>query len=97
LGILSSVSEKGVEMIASPFNAVLDLIREVSQSAHWDSLFGWILGISIALGLVGNDHLLVCLGSECTGLEEWLLIPDASAVNIKTGLDVIDSVYDEIA
>ena len=64
LGIRSSVSEEGIEMIASPLDAMFDLIREISKGAHWDGLFRWILRISVALSLVRNDHLLVSLGSK---------------------------------
>jgi hypothetical protein len=96
LSIGSSVSEKGVEMIAAPLNAVLNLIREISQCAHWDSFFRRILGVSVALGLVRNNHLLVSLGSECTRLEQWFLIPDTSAVDVETSFDIVDGVYNEV-
>ena len=43
-----------------------------------------------------NNHLGVGLGAEGTRLEERLLVPDALAIYVKPGLDVVDSVDDEI-
>ena len=43
LSIGSSVGEQGVEMISAPFDAMLNLIREISECAHWNGLFGRIL------------------------------------------------------
>lgn len=83
-------------MVTTPLNAMLDLIREISQRAHWDGFFRRILGISVALGLVRNDHLHVSLGSECTRLEQWFLIPDTPAVDVETSLDIVYCVYNEI-
>jgi hypothetical protein len=56
-GIVGGVEEESAEEISAPFDTVLDLVGEVSQGAHRDRLFRWILGISIALSLVWNDHL----------------------------------------
>jgi hypothetical protein len=75
---------------------VLDLIWEVSKSAHRDSLLWWVLRIAIALSFVGNDHLRVRFGSESSRLEKWLLVPDASLIDVKPGMDVIDCVDNEI-
>lgn len=36
---------------------MLDLVWEVSQSAHRNGLFWRVLGVTIALGLVWHDHL----------------------------------------
>ena len=56
-GILGAVSKDSVELVAPPFNAVLNLVGEITQGAHWDGFLRWILGVSIALGLVWDNHL----------------------------------------
>ncbi len=42
-GILDTRGEKGVELITAPLDAMLDLIREVSERAHGNGLLRWIL------------------------------------------------------
>jgi hypothetical protein len=59
-----SVYKMFIEFISSPLDAMLDLIREVSEGAHWNGFFWWILRITVALSLVRNDHLRVSFGSE---------------------------------
>lgn len=51
------VNEEPVEKVTGPFDAVLDLVGEVPQSAHGNGLFWGILGVSIALSDVGYNHL----------------------------------------
>jgi hypothetical protein len=63
-GITGMINEESVEKISSPLDAMLDLVREVSESAHGDSIFRRILGITVALGEVGHNHLRVGLSSE---------------------------------
>ena len=96
LSIGSSVTEKCVEMITSPLNAVLDLIREISERAHWDGFSRGILRVSVAHGLVRNNHLLVSLGSDCTRLEQWFLKPDALTINVQMCFSIVDCVYNEV-
>ena len=95
-GILSAGTEESVKLITSPLNAMLDLIREVSKGAHRDGLLRRVLRVTISLSLVGDNHLGVGLGAEGAGLEERLLVPDALLIDIKSGLDVINSVNDEV-
>lgn len=95
-GIGGSVGEELVELSAGPLDAMLDLVGEVSQGAHGDGLFRRILGIAVALSLVGHNHLRVSLGAESTRLKERLLVPDATGVDVETSVDVIDSVNNEV-
>jgi hypothetical protein len=55
-----------------------------------------ILGVSIALGHMRNDHLRVSLGSQSTRLEKRLPVPCTTSINIKTSFDVIHSINYEI-
>lgn len=41
--VVGSVKEELVEEVSSPFDAVLDLVGEVSESAHWDGFFRRVL------------------------------------------------------
>jgi hypothetical protein len=90
------VNKELIELVSAPFNAVLNLIWEVSKSAHWDGLFWWILGVTVALGYVRDDHLRVSLGTKSSGLKERLLVPNASCVDVESSLDVIDSIDNEV-
>ncbi len=56
-GVTGGVEENLVEEVSTPLYAVLDLVREVSEGAHWDGFFGWVLGVTVTLGLGGDDHL----------------------------------------
>lgn len=94
--ILSAGAEERVKLITSPLNAMLDLIREVSKGAHRDGLLRRVLRVTISLSLVGHNHLGVGLGAEGARLEERLLVPDALRIDIKSCLDVINSVNDEV-
>ena len=49
-----------------------------------------------AHALMWHNHLRVGFSSEGSGLEEWLLVPYASAINIKSGMNIIDSINDEV-
>ena len=75
---------------------MLDLIGEISQSAHWNGFLRRILWISITLCLVRNNHLAVSLSSQSSRLKQWLLIPNASRVNIESRLNIINSIDHEI-
>lgn len=94
--VLHSRREERVEDVTAPLDAVLDLVREVSKRAHRDGLLGWILRVTVGLGLVRHDHLRVGLGAESTRLEQGLLVPDALTINVQSSLDVIDSINDEV-
>lgn len=43
-----------------------------------------------------NNHLLVCLGSKSSRLEQWLLIPDTLLIDVQSCLNVIDSIDNEV-
>jgi hypothetical protein len=94
--ILNTGAEKSVELVTAPLDAVLDLVREVSEGAHGDRLLRRILRVTIGCGLVRHNHLGVCFGSKSTRLKKRLLIPNALTINIETSFDVIDSIDDEI-
>mmetsp|Transcript_8715 Transcript_8715/g.11474 ORF Transcript_8715/g.11474 Transcript_8715/m.11474 type:complete len:207 (-) Transcript_8715:1251-1871(-) len=75
---------------------MFNLVGEVSHSAHGNGLFRRILGVTVALSFVRNDHLGVGFGTQSTGLEQRLFIPDAFAINVESSVDVIDSVNYEV-
>mmetsp|Transcript_21396 Transcript_21396/g.33092 ORF Transcript_21396/g.33092 Transcript_21396/m.33092 type:complete len:705 (+) Transcript_21396:1078-3192(+) len=90
------VNEELVELVTAPFNAMLDLVGEVSEGTHGDGLLRGILRVTVALGLVGDNHLRVALSSEGAGFEEGLLEPDASLIDVETGMDVVDGVHHKV-
>lgn len=90
------VNKEFVELVSAPFDAVLNLIWEVSKSAHWDGFFWWILRITVALSYVRNDHLRVGLGTKSSRFKERLLEPNAFCVDVESSLDVIDSIDNEV-
>ncbi len=75
---------------------MLNLRGEISKSAEWDSFFGRILRVSVALSHVRDDHLRISFGSKSTRLEEGLLVPNTARVHIETCLDVVNGIYHEI-
>lgn len=95
-GILGTIREKRVKFVAAPFYAMLNLVGEVSQGAHWNGFLRRILGVAVALSLVRNDHLRVSFGAEGTGLEEWLFVPHTSLIDVETSLDVVDGVHNKV-
>lgn len=90
------INEELVELVSAPFDAVLNLVWEVSESAHWDGFFWWILRVTVALSDMRNDHLRVALGTKSSGLKEWLSIPNAFCVDVESSLDVIDGIDNEV-
>ena len=85
-----------VELIATPLNAMLDLVREIAKGAHRDRFFWRILRVAIALCLVGNNHLRVGLGAERARLKQRLFVPEAAGVNVKAGFDIVNRVYNKV-
>ncbi|MFN9908929.1 MAG: hypothetical protein ACK56F_22865, partial [bacterium] len=55
--VVRPVHEQLVEEVAAPLDTVLDLTGEVTQSTHWDGLLRRVLRVTIALGLIGDNHL----------------------------------------
>lgn len=94
--ILHARAEQRVELITTPFDTVLNLIREVSECAHGNRLLRRILRITIGAGFVRNNHLRVGFSSESTRLKQWLGVPNALTINVETSLDIIDGVNNEI-
>ena len=94
--ILHTRAEERVELITTPFDTVLNLIWEVSESAHGNGLLRRILRITIGGGFVGNNHLRVGFSSESTRLKQWLGVPYALTINVEASLDIIDGVNNEI-
>jgi len=90
--ILRSVNKQVVELFPTPLNTVLNLIREVSESAHWDWLFGRVLRVAIAQSLVRHNHLRISFGSQSAGFQQGLRIPYAFWINKKTCFNVVDCV-----
>ena len=95
-GVLNAGSEKSVELITAPFDTMFDQVGEVSEGAHWDGLLRWILRVTVRLGLMRHDHLRVSLSSKSTGFKERLRVPNALSIDIKSSLDIVDSVDNEI-
>jgi hypothetical protein len=94
--ILSTINKQSVELVPAPLNAMLNLVGEVAESAHGDGLLWRILRVTIAECLVGDNHLRVGFGSKSARFEEGFLVPDAFAVNVETGLDIINGINYEI-
>ena len=57
-----------IELSPSIFNTVFYLVREVSQRAHGNAVFWWVLRIAVASGLEGDNHLGVGFGSQSATL-----------------------------
>jgi hypothetical protein len=94
--IIGAVNKELVEKITSPFDTVLNLAGEVTKGTHRDSLLRRVLRVSVALSLVRDYHLWVCLGAKSARLEERLGIPDAAGVDVETSLNVINSIDNEV-
>ena len=75
---------------------VVDLVREVLDSARRRLLLRWVLRRGVRLCEVGNNDLNVALRSESAGLEQRLLVEDATLVHVQTGLYVVERVRDTI-
>ena len=45
-----------------PFDGVLDGVGEMLHCAQWDGLLWWILGVSVGLSQLWQNHLYICLG-----------------------------------
>jgi hypothetical protein len=94
-GVVGSINKDSVEDISSPLDAMLNLRGEVSESAHGNGFFRRILGITVALSHVRDHHLRVGLSAKCARLKERLLVPNATLINVKTSIDVINCVDDK--
>jgi hypothetical protein len=81
-GIRRSFDESCIKLLASPFDAMFDLIGEISQSTHRDGIFWRVLRVAIALSLMRNNHLGVCLCSKGSRFKKRLFVPDTLAINI---------------
>mmetsp|Transcript_41213 Transcript_41213/g.89825 ORF Transcript_41213/g.89825 Transcript_41213/m.89825 type:complete len:209 (-) Transcript_41213:1220-1846(-) len=66
------------------------------QSAQRDGLFRRVLRITIRLSHVGQHHLRVGLGPESPRLKQRQLIPHTLLVHVQSGLDVIQSIHNEV-
>jgi hypothetical protein len=96
LEVGGSISEQSLEVVSGPFDGVVQQVWVVSQGAHWDGVFLWILRITVGLGLVWDDHLRVALGSQSTGFEQVLLVEDTLSIDILSSLDVVDGTEDTV-
>ena len=56
-GIVRSIYIESVKEVSSPLNTVLNLVREVTESAHRDRLLRRVLRITVALSLMWDNHL----------------------------------------
>ena len=77
------------EVISSPLNRVLHLVREHFQCTHCDGLGRRIVHIVVALCEVRNNRLYICLDPKGTRFEERFAIKRAARVDIFPGLHVI--------
>jgi hypothetical protein len=91
-----SINKDAFEEISSPLDSVLNLVREVLKSTQGDRFFSWILGITVALSVVWNDDLTVTFGTQSSGFEQVFVVENASAIDEKSGLDVINGVGNSV-
>lgn len=75
---------------------MFDLIWEVSEGAHWNGFFRRVLRISVALSFVRYHHLRICFGSQSARFQERFLVPNASLVDVKSCVDVVNCVNYEV-
>ena len=85
-----------VELRAGPLDAVLDLGREVAQSAHRDALLLVLRAVHVRDRLVRQNDLDVALRAQRAALEQRLLEPHTATVHVVTGLDVVQRVRHEV-
>jgi hypothetical protein len=95
-GILRLVSEDTVELVTTPFNAMFNLVGEVSHRAHRDRFFWRVLNIFVTQSLVRNNHLGVCLSSKGSRFEKRLREPDAFVVYVVSSFDIVDSINNKV-
>jgi hypothetical protein len=77
-------------------DSVLDLVGEVLDRATRVTLLRRVLRARVRFGDVRKDDLDVSLGAERAGLEERLLVVDATLVHVLTSSDVVESVGDAV-
>ena len=58
------LGESPLEVVSRPLNRMLDLVREVFQSAERNTFLGWVNDISVADSNVGYDDLGVAFSSK---------------------------------
>ncbi|KAF5795914.1 hypothetical protein HanXRQr2_Chr08g0345261 [Helianthus annuus] len=66
------------------------------HSTHRCLLLRRVPRSTIVFSQVRNNHLRVALSAECTRLEKWLLEVQTSLVNIKSRVDIIQSINDNV-
>ena len=71
---------------------MFDQVGEVSEGAHRNIFFLRVFGITIDLGDMWHNHLTVCLGTECSRLEQRKLKPSTSLVDILSSFNIVDSI-----
>jgi hypothetical protein len=77
-------------------DSVLDLVGEVLDRATRVTLLRRVLRARVRFGDVRKDDLNISLGAERSGLEERLLVVDATLVHVLTSSDVVESVGDAV-
>ena len=93
---MNTLKEECVELIATPFDAVLDLIRIQPECAKWNGFFRRITRVAVSGGLVRNNHLRVSLGAKSARFKQRLFVPYALAIDIEPSFDIIDGVDNKI-
>jgi hypothetical protein len=94
--VLRTIGEDTVELVATPLNAMLNQVGEVSHGAHRDGIFWRVLNFVIAESLVRDDHLRVGFSSKSTGLKEGDFVPNTSLINVSTSVNVVYCVNDKL-
>lgn len=90
------IGKSTFKVVPSPLDGMLNLIREVFQSAERNRFFWWVLNVSITDGIVRNNNLRVALGTESSAFEKGLFVPNTLLVDILPGFDIIDSIDDKV-
>jgi hypothetical protein len=76
------VDVQSIKGLTGPLDSVLDGVGEVLDGTRGNGLLRWILGRRVGFSQEGNDDLSVCLGTESTGLEQWLLVEHTTSVHV---------------
>ena len=95
--LLGRVGEEVLELCPSPFDTVVDQVREVAQRAHGHAaaLIGRT-AVGIRASQVRHDDVHVRARPHRPRFEQWLLIEDALRVDVQARLHVVERIAHEI-
>lgn len=83
------------EFSSSPFNTVINQIRERPHGAHGNSFFFRVLRIWITLSLIWKNQLRVAFCTKSTWFEKRFTVQYAFSVNVFSCVNIIYCVYNK--